>query len=116
LPRFGQRSFYWHVNSLKATILINPDSSLLVDETLVIPENDPNFGLRCLIPIGSDDRFDRTYNPGYTDDNGLRVKVQKVTVDGTHCHPERSRSACFAGNSAQSRDLGFAFSVLNQSP
>jgi hypothetical protein len=73
---------YWHVNSLKATILINPDSSLLVDETLVIPEIDPNFGLRCLIPIGSDDRFDRTYNPGYSDDNGLRVKIQKVTVDG----------------------------------
>jgi len=72
----------WHVNSLTATILVNPDSSLLVDETLVIPENDPNFGLRCLIPIGSDDRFDRTYNPVRTDDNGLRVKVQKVTVDG----------------------------------
>ena len=72
----------WHVNSLKATILINPDSSLLVDETQVIPENDPNFGLRCDIPIGSEDRWDRNYNPGRTDDNGLRVKVQKVTVDG----------------------------------
>jgi hypothetical protein len=72
----------WHVNSLKATILIDSDSSLRVDETLVIPENDPNFGLRCDIPIGSEDRWDRTYNPVRTDDNGLRVKVQKVTVDG----------------------------------
>ena len=72
----------WHVNSLKATILINPDSSLLVYETQVIPENDSNFGLRCDIPIGSEDRWDRNYNPGHTDDNGLRVKVQKVTVDG----------------------------------
>lgn len=38
---------------LKARIVINPDSSLLVDETQIIPESsDPNFGLRCEIPIG----------------------------------------------------------------
>lgn len=72
----------WHVSSLKATITINPDSSLLVDETQVIPENDRYFGLRCDIPIGSEDRWDRNYNPGRTDDNGLRVKAEKVTVDG----------------------------------
>lgn len=73
----------WHVSSLKATIVVNPDSSLLVDETLIIPESsDPNFGLRCHIPIGDNDRWDRNYGPGYTDDNGLRVKVQRVTVDG----------------------------------
>ncbi len=72
----------WHVNSLKATIVVNPDSSLLVDETQVIPENDRNFGLRCDIPIGDEDRWDRNHNPGHTDDNGLRVKVQKVTVNG----------------------------------
>ena len=72
----------WHVNSLKATITINPDSSLLVDETQVIPENDKYFGLRCDIPIGTEDRWDRNYDPGHTDDNGLRVNVEKVTVDG----------------------------------
>ncbi|PYX92964.1 MAG: hypothetical protein DMG71_16550 [Acidobacteria bacterium] len=73
----------WHVSSLKATIVVNPDSSLLVDETLIIPESsDPNFGLRCHIPIGDNDRWDRNYGPGYTDDNGLRVKVETVTVDG----------------------------------
>ena len=72
----------WHVNSLKATITINPDSSLLVDETQVIPENDRYFGLRCAIPIGTEDRWDRNYDPGHTNDNGLRVKVDKVTVDG----------------------------------
>jgi len=43
----------WHVSSLKARIVINPDSSLLVDGTQIIPESsDPNFGLRCEIPIG----------------------------------------------------------------
>src|ERR1017187_5291447 len=74
----------WHVSSLKANITVNSASSLLVDETLVIPESsDPNFGLRCEIPIGDNDRWDRNYGPGYTDDNGLRVKVQRVTVDGT---------------------------------
>lgn len=73
----------WHVSSLKANITVNSDSSLLVDETLVIPEGqDPNFGLRCEIPIGDDDRWDRNYGPGYTDDNGLRVRVQRVAVDG----------------------------------
>jgi Predicted membrane protein (DUF2207) len=72
----------WHVDSLKATITINPDSSILVDETQVIPENDRYFGLRCAIPIGSEDRWDRNYDPGRTDDNGLRVNVEKVTVDG----------------------------------
>jgi hypothetical protein len=72
----------WHVNSLKATITINSDSSLLVDETQEVPENDRFFGLRCAIPIGTEDRWDRNYDPGHTDDNGLRVKVQKVTVDG----------------------------------
>jgi hypothetical protein len=72
----------WHVDSLKATVTINPDSSLLVDETQMIPENDRYFGLRCDIPIGSEDRWDRTFNPDRTDDNGLRVKVEKVTVDG----------------------------------
>ena len=72
----------WHVNSLKATIVINPDSSLLVDETQVIPENDRYFGLRCAIPIGTEDRWDRNYDPGHTNDNGLRVKVDTVTVDG----------------------------------
>jgi hypothetical protein len=73
----------WHVRTLKATIIVNPDSSLLVDQTQIIPENsDRNFGLRCQIPIGDEDRWDRNYGPGYTDDNGLRVKVQKVTVDG----------------------------------
>ena len=73
----------WRVSSLKANITVNSDSSLLVDETLVIPEGqDPNFGLRCAIPIGDNDRWDRNYNPGYTDDNGLRVKVQRVAVDG----------------------------------
>jgi hypothetical protein len=72
----------WHVSSLNVRITINPDSSLLIDETLLIPENpDPNFGLRCEIPIGDNDRWDRNYGPGYTDDNGLRVKVQRVTVD-----------------------------------
>jgi hypothetical protein len=56
---------------------------LLVDETQVIPENpDRNFGLRCEIPIGDNDRWDRNYGPGYTDDNGLRVKVRRATVDG----------------------------------
>jgi Predicted membrane protein (DUF2207) len=73
----------WHVDSLKETITVNPDSSLLVDETQAIPENDRNFGLRCDLPIGSEDRWDRTYHPVRTDDNGLRVKVLKVTVDGT---------------------------------
>jgi hypothetical protein len=35
----------WHASNLKARIVINPDSSLLVDETQVIPESpDPNFG------------------------------------------------------------------------
>src|SRR5271157_1028896 len=73
----------WHVSSLKANIAVNSDSSLLVDETLVIPEGqDPNFGLRCEIPIGDNDRWDRNYGPGYADDNGLRVKVQRVAVDG----------------------------------
>lgn len=73
----------WHVSSLNAKITINPDSSLLVDETQVIPENpDRNFGLRCEIPIGDNDRWDRNYGPGYTDDNGLRVRVQSATVDG----------------------------------
>ena len=73
----------WHVSNLKASIVVNPDSSLVVDETQIIPENpDPNFGLRCEIPIGGNDRWDRNYGPGYTDDNGLRVKVQRVTVDG----------------------------------
>src|SRR5579864_1032893 len=73
----------WHVSSLKATIIVNPDSSLLVEEALSIPESsDRNFGLRCEIPIGDNDRWDRNYGPGYTDDNGLRVKVQRVTVDG----------------------------------
>jgi predicted membrane protein DUF2207 len=73
----------WHVSSLKATIVVHPDSSLLVDETLIIPESsDPNFGLRCHIPIGDNDRWDRNYGPGYTDDNGLRVRVRRVTVDG----------------------------------
>lgn len=72
----------WHVDSLKATITVNPDSSLLVDETQVIPENDRNFGLRCDIPIGSEDRWDPNNNPGRTEDNGLRVKVLNVTVDG----------------------------------
>jgi hypothetical protein len=73
----------WHVDSLKASIVVNADSSLLVDETLVVPDGpDPNFGLRCEIPIGDNDRWDRSYGPGYTDDNGLRFKVQKVTVDG----------------------------------
>jgi hypothetical protein len=68
---------------LNVKITINPDSSLLVDETQVIPENsDPNFGLRCEIPIGDNDRWDRNYGPGYTDDNGLRVKVRRATVDG----------------------------------
>jgi hypothetical membrane protein len=73
----------WHVSSLNVKITINPDSSLLVDETQVIPENpDRNFGVRCEIPIGDNDRWDRNYGPGYTDDNGLRVKVQSATVDG----------------------------------
>ena len=50
-PRSKQTE--WHVIRLKARILINPDSSLLVDETQIIPESsDPNFGLRCEIPIG----------------------------------------------------------------
>jgi hypothetical protein len=74
----------WHVSSLKVNVVVNSDSSLLVDETLVIPESsDPNFGLRCEIPVGDDDRWDRNYGPGYSDDNGLRVKVQRVMVDGT---------------------------------
>jgi len=74
----------WRVSSLKANIVVNPDSSLLVDEILVIPENsDPNFGLRCVIPIGDDDRWDRNFGPGYTEDNGLRFKIKRVTVDGT---------------------------------
>jgi hypothetical protein len=80
-PRSSQPD--WHVSSLKARIVVNPDSSLLVDETQVIPANgDRNFGLRCAIPIGVSDYWDRNYNPGHTDDNGLRVKVQRVTVDG----------------------------------
>jgi Predicted membrane protein (DUF2207) len=73
----------WHVNSLKAKVIVNSDASLSVDETLIIPENaDPNFGLRCEIPIGDDDRWDREFGPGYTEDNGLRLKIQRVVVDG----------------------------------
>ena len=73
----------WHVNSLKAKVIVNSDASLSVDETLIIPESpDPNFGLRCEIPIGDDDRWDREFGPGYTEDNGLRLKIQRVAVDG----------------------------------
>ena len=74
----------WRVSSLKAKIVVNPDSSLLVEETLVIPErSDRSFGLRCAIPIGDNDRWDRNFGPGYTQDNGLRLKIKRVTVDGT---------------------------------
>ncbi len=46
-PRSKQTE--WHVIRLKARILINPDSSLLVDETQIIPESpDPNFTLACV--------------------------------------------------------------------
>src|SRR5579872_101385 len=80
-PKSNQRD--WRVRNLKAKIVVNPDSSLLVDETQVIPANgDRNFGLRCVIPIGVSDRWDRNYERSRTDDNGLRVKVQRVTVDG----------------------------------
>ncbi len=73
----------WHVTSLTAKVVVNSGSSLSVDETLVIPASpDPNFGLRCEIPIGDDDRWDRDFGPGYTEDNGLRLKIQRVAVDG----------------------------------
>lgn len=73
----------WHVSELSADVTVRPDGSLLVSEALTIPpSSDPNFGLRREIPIGSNDRSDPHYGPGYTRDNGLRFHILSVTVNG----------------------------------
>jgi hypothetical protein len=73
----------WHTTQFDCDIVVRTDGSLLVRETetidVVAP---PKYGLRRSLPIGSDDRWDRDYGPGYTRDTGLRMRLEQVKLDG----------------------------------
>jgi hypothetical protein len=83
MPCFGAHISEWHTTEFNCDIVVQPDGSLLVRETetmdVVAP---PKYGLRRSLPIGSDDRWDRDYGPGYTRDTGLRVRLMEVKLDG----------------------------------
>ena len=82
-PCLGAHVSEWHTTRFACDIVVQPDGSLLVQEKedidLVAP---PKYGLRRNLPIGSDDRWDRDYGPGYTRDTGLRVQLNEVKLDG----------------------------------
>lgn len=84
VPCLGAHISEWHTTQFNCDILVQPDGLLLVRETetidVVAP---PKYGLRRSLPIGSDDRWDRDYGPGYTRDTGLRVRLMEVKLDGT---------------------------------
>src|SRR5579864_743680 len=80
---FGAHVSEWHTTQFDCDIVVQPDGSLLVREKANIEVVAPlEYGLRRSLPIGSDDRWDRDYGPGYTRDTGLRVWVDEVKLDG----------------------------------
>ncbi len=83
VPCLGEHLSEWHTIQFDCDIVVQPDGSLVVRETenidVVAP---PKYGLRRSLPIGSDDRWDRDYGPGYTRDTGLRVRLDQVKLDG----------------------------------
>lgn len=82
-PCLGAHVSEWHTTQFDCDIVVQPDGSLLVRETANIDVFErPKYGLRRSLPIGSDDRWDRDYGPGYTRDTGLRVRVDEVKLDG----------------------------------
>lgn len=73
----------WHTSQFDCDIVVQPDGSLRVREEANIQVFAPlEYGLRRSLPIGSDDRWDRDYGPGYTRDTGLHVRVDEVKLDG----------------------------------
>jgi len=82
-PCLGAHISEWHTTHFDCDIAVQADGSLMVRESdqidVVAP---PEYGLRRSLPIGSDDRWDRDYGPGYTRDTGLRVRLMEVKLDG----------------------------------
>ena len=83
VPCLGAHISEWHTTQFECDIVVQADGSLLVREAENIDvAAPPKYGLRRSLPIGSDDRWDRDYGPGYTRDTGLRVQVNEVKFDG----------------------------------
>jgi hypothetical protein len=83
VPCLGAHISEWHTTQFNCDIVVQADGSLLVRESEGINvDAPPKYGLRRSLPIGSDDRWDRDYGPGYTRDTGLRVRVEEVKLDG----------------------------------
>jgi predicted membrane protein DUF2207 len=82
-PCLGAHVSEWHTTQFDCDIVVQPDGSLRVRETENVDVFErPKYGLRRSLPIGSDDRWDRDYGPGYTRDTGLRVRIDEVKLDG----------------------------------
>jgi Predicted membrane protein (DUF2207) len=73
------------ITSFRADITVREDAMLEVREELAVNSAGVyyKYGFMRLLPISSNDRWDRRYVGEYKKDNGIRVTILEVTQDGS---------------------------------
>lgn len=72
------------IESFHCSVIIQPDDSLLVQEEFRVRSEGSYFryGMYRFLPIDANDRWDRRFAGEYKEDNGVRVRVLEVLLNG----------------------------------